>query len=217
MQDEETYTMEREAMVDHQLLRRDIRAPRVLAAMRKVPRHRFVPSEYRSFAYSDGPLPIQCGQTISQPYIVAYMTELLQLQGEETVLEIGAGSGYQAAVLACLARRVHTIERHTGLAQSAETILAELGYTNVTVHTGDGSLGLSDLAPFDAIIVTAAAPSVPQALLDQLANPGRLVVPVGARSAQYLELWEWQEEKLHSQIVLPVAFVPLIGQFGWKD
>lgn len=217
MRDEQTYAAERETMVDHQLLHRDICDKRVLAAMRMVPRHCFVPLEYRSFAYSDGPLPIQCGQTISQPYIVAYMTQLLQLDGHETVLDVGAGSGYQAAVLACLARQVHTVERHAKLAQSAAATLTELGYFNVTVHTGDGSLGVADLAPFDAIIVTAAAPGVPPALLDQLAQPGRLVIPVGARGAQYLELWERQEGQLTHDIVLPVAFVPLVGQFGWKD
>jgi protein-L-isoaspartate(D-aspartate) O-methyltransferase len=216
MDNEETYARERDAMIDHQLLSRGIQDVRVLAAMRSVPRHRFILPEYLSYAYSDGPLPIPCGQTISQPYIVAYMTELLHLKGDETVLEIGAGSGYQAAVLACLARQVHSIERHPDLAHHAESILQELGYTNVTVHTGDGSLGLIELAPFDAIIVSAAAPRAPQALLDQLAQTGRLVIPVGERGGQVLELWERKEDQLTSEAVLPVAFVPLVGKYGWK-
>lgn len=217
MDEELAYLAKRDAMVDNQLLGRDIHDARVLQAMRSVPRHCFVRPEQRAYAYTDGPLPIGHAQTISQPYIVAYMTQLLQLKGDENVLEIGAGSGYQAAVLACLARSVHTVERHAELAQTAITVLAELGYDNVTVHIGDGSLGLPDLAPFEAIIVTAAAPHVPQALLDQLSPDGRLVIPVGARGAQVLELWERQGQEFNNETVLPVAFVPLIGRFGWQE
>jgi protein-L-isoaspartate(D-aspartate) O-methyltransferase len=217
MDEEKSYSAEREAMVKNQILGRGVRDGRVLDAMRFVPRHRFVQPEHRSFAYADGPLPIGQGQTISQPYIVALMTELLQLTGDKKVLEIGTGSGYQAAVLACLARQVYSVERHTELAHSAATLLGELGYANVIVHVGDGSLGLLDLSPFDAIIVTAAAPRVPQALLDQLGLRGRLVIPVGTRGAQYLELWERQGEIFNCKTILPVAFVPLVGRFGWRE
>jgi protein-L-isoaspartate(D-aspartate) O-methyltransferase len=187
--EEAFYESQRQHMVDTQLLRRDIHEPRVLDAMRSVPRHRFIPPEHYQYAYTDGPLPIGQGQTISQPYIVALMTQLLGLDGDEYVLEIGTGSGYQAAVLGSLAKQVHTIERHADLAHKARRVLAELGFTNVQVHIGDGSLGLLDFAPYDGIMVTAAAPNVPQALLDQLAERGRLVIPVGSRGGQYLELW----------------------------
>lgn len=217
MEQESSYTAKRMVMVKKQLMNRDIRDERVLNAMSSVPRHLFVPPEHRAFAYADGPLPIGNNQTISQPYIVALMTQLLQLQGDEKVLEVGAGSGYQAAVLSFLAQQVHTIERHPELARQAAQVLHELGYDNVTVHIGDGSLGLIDLAPFDAIIVTAAAPQVPQALLDQLALNGRLVIPVGSAGAQYLELWRRKEGQLDHEAILPVAFVPLIGEHGWQD
>jgi protein-L-isoaspartate(D-aspartate) O-methyltransferase len=217
MDDEQSYTAARYAMVEHQLLQRDIIDPRVIQAMYLVPRHRFVQPEHRNFAYNDGPLPIGHNQAISQPYIVAYMTQLLRLIGDEKVLEVGAGSGYQAAILSCLAREVHSIERHSGLANSASRLLAELGYANVSIHIGDGSVGLPGYAPYHAILVTAAAPRVPQALLDQLELNGRLVIPVGERGAQYLEMWERQKDGLTCQTDLPVAFVPLIGQFGWKE
>lgn len=217
MDSEEAFAIARDEMVEQQLIPRDINDPRVLQAMRNVPRHRFIPPEHRSFAYADGPLPIGHGQTISQPYIVAFMSQCLDLKGEESVLEVGAGSGYQAAVLACLARQIHTIERHSELADGAAKTLAALGYGNVTMHIGDGSMGLVDLAPFDAIMVTAAAPRAPQALLDQLADNGRMIIPVGSRGAQYLELWKYTAGDLRSEIVLPVAFVPLVGKFGWKE
>jgi protein-L-isoaspartate(D-aspartate) O-methyltransferase len=216
--DEEQYFMaKRQSMVEHQLLSRDIRDERVLDAMRTVPRHLFIPAEHRKDAYADGPLPIGHGQTISQPYIVALMTQLLQLEGHEKVLEVGAGSGYQAAILACLAREIHTIERHPELGRQAAAALQRSGYSNVYVYIGDGSLGLVEQAPFDAIIVTAAAPRTPQALLDQLSPQGRLVIPVGSSGAQYLELWKRNENRLDHETILPVAFVPLIGQFGWKE
>ena len=217
MDNESAYTIERLKMVENQLVNRDIRDHAVLQAMRNVPRHRFVSLEHRQYAYMDGPLPIGHGQTISQPYIVALMTQLLELSGVEQVLEIGTGSGYQTAVLACLARQVYTIERHAELASEAEKLLKQLGYQNVSVHIGDGSLGLVDLAPFDGIIVTAAAPQVPQALLEQLGEHGRLIIPVGSRGAQYLELWEQQSGELFHNTILPVAFVPLVGKFGWKE
>jgi protein-L-isoaspartate(D-aspartate) O-methyltransferase len=217
MDSESVFTIERLQMVENQLINRDIRDQAVLQAMRNIPRHHFVSIEHRHYAYMDGPLPIGHGQTISQPYIVALMTQLLELSGVEKVLEVGTGSGYQAAVLASLARQVHTIERHAELASQAEQLLKQLGYQNVSVYVGDGSLGLAELAPFDAIIVTAAAPHVPQALLDQLGEHGRLVIPVGSRGAQYLERWERQAGELLHDTILPVAFVPLVGKFGWKE
>lgn len=211
------YASEREQMVETQIVRRGVRDVRVLEAMREVPRHLFVAPEYRYLAYSDGPLPIGHGQTISQPYIVALMSELLQLKGDEKVLEVGTGSGYQAAVLSYLAREVHTIERYANLARYAAVILKELGLDNVHVHTGDGSKGLPEHAPFDAIIVTAAAPNIPRPLLDQLKDGGRLVIPVGGRGGQVLERWVRQGERYDYESIIPVAFVPLVGEQGWKD
>lgn len=208
---------EREQMVKNQLRRRDIRDPQVLEAMVKVPRHRFVSGEYQNMAYSDGPLPIGCGQTISQPYIVALMTQLLELKGDTKVLEVGTGSGYQAAVLAHLAHEVHTIERHEELALEAVERLAELGLTNVEVHIGDGSQGLVEFAPYDGILVTAAAPSLPQALKEQLKTGGRIVIPVGGRGGQFLECWTRTENDYECRNVIPVAFVPLLGRYGWDE
>lgn len=204
-------------MVKNQLRRRDIRDPQVLEAMVKVPRHRFVSDDYQNMAYSDGPLPIGCGQTISQPYIVALMTQLLELKGGAKVLEVGTGSGYQAAVLAHLAHEVHTIERHEELALEAVERLEELGLTNVEVHIGDGSQGLVEFAPYDGILVTAAAPSLPQALKEQLKTGGRIVIPVGGRGGQFLECWTRKEDDYECRNVIPVAFVPLLGRYGWDE
>ncbi len=215
--DDFSYAAERDRMVETQIISRDVHDRRILEAMRSVPRHVFVPPEYRYLAYADGALPIGSGQTISQPYIVALMTELLELKGDEKVLEVGTGSGYQAAILSSLARQVHTIERHTGLAHYAARLLADLKITNVQVHAGDGTLGLPEFAPFAAIIVTAAAPDVPQALFDQLEDGGRLVIPVGHHGDQYLERWRRQGDKYAYETILPVAFVPLIGAQGWKE
>lgn len=216
--DEETrYTAERLRMVDEQLLKRDIRDPRVLDAMRSVPRHLFVPTEHRHLAYSDGPLPIGGGQTISQPYIVALMTQLLELGGEERVLEVGTGSGYQAAILSHLAQDVYTIERDPRLVEGAMQVMEGLGFDNVHVQTGDGSLGIAEHAPYQAILVTAAAPDVPRVLLEQLDEGGRLVIPVGGRLGQYLEIWLRQGSKYTKDVLVPVAFVPLRGQYGWSD
>jgi protein-L-isoaspartate(D-aspartate) O-methyltransferase len=216
--DEETrYTAERLRMVDEQLYKRDIRDPRVLEAMRSVPRHLFVPTEHRRFAYSDGPLPIGGGQTISQPYIVALMTQLLELTGDERVLEIGTGSGYQAAVLSHLAREVYSVERDPHLAEHADQVLKALVLDNVYTQVGDGTLGIPEHAPYDAILVTAAAPDVPQALLDQLAEGGRLIIPVGGRLGQYLEKWQRQGAKYNRDVLVPVAFVPLRGKHGWEN
>jgi protein-L-isoaspartate(D-aspartate) O-methyltransferase len=204
-------------MVRVQLEDRDIFDVKVLEAMRKVPRHCFVPSEEAAQAYEDRPLPIGEGQTISQPYIVALMTQLLGLTGEERVLEVGTGSGYQAAILSLLAREVHSVERIIGLANRASRLLEELGCHNVSVHCCDGSTGEPEHAPYQAIIVTAAAPDTPQALLDQLSDGGRLVIPVGSRYSQRLVLWKRIGKKFERSAIVPVAFVPLRGKFGWQD
>lgn len=217
MDEDSAYTAERERMVEEQLIGRDIRDRRVLEAMRSVPRHLFVPPQHRRHAYSDGPLPIGGGQTISQPYIVALMTQLLNLKGDELVLEIGTGSGYQAAILSKLAREVHSVERERELAERALRVLSSLGINNVHVHVGDGSQGLPEYAPYQAILVTAAAPEVPQVMLDQLDDGGRLVIPVGGRFGQFLELWERKGAKFTQDILAPVAFVPLRGKYGWTD
>ncbi len=211
------YREERDEMVEYQLLRRGIQDERVLEAMRHVPRHLFVPVEYLGSAYTDGPLPIGSGQTISQPFIVALMSELLELNGAETVLEIGTGSGYQAAILAELAHEVYSIERHAHLAEAARRCLRDLAYQNVQVYVGDGTKGLPEFAPFDGIIVTASAPEAPRSLLDQLKDGGKLVIPVGARAGQVLELWRRKGQDFRSEDVLSVAFVPLIGEEGWKE
>jgi len=202
-------------MVKRQIARRGIQNPRLLEAFRSVPRHLFVPKRDRDHAYADGPLPIGEGQTISQPYIVAYMTNLLNLQGDEIILEIGTGSGYQAAILGELAAEVHTIERHEKLARKAQKLLEDLGYQNIRVHQGDGTLGLPEFAPYAAVMVTAAAPIVPRPLLEQLQDGGKLIMPVGERFGQTLELWQRQGEEFTTKKLAPVAFVPLLGKHGW--
>jgi protein-L-isoaspartate(D-aspartate) O-methyltransferase len=204
-------------MVEEQIKPRDVHDPRVIDAMLAIPRHLFIPKEYRNLAYSDGPLPIGEGQTISQPYIVALMTQLLQLRGDETVLEVGTGSGYQAAILGILANTVHTIEQYRPLAKSAIQVLKQLELDNVHVHIGDGSIGLVDFAPYQAIMVTAAAPKVPQALLDQLDEGGRLVIPVGGIWGQDLERWQSKGKRYTREVMVPVAFVPLRGREGWQE
>jgi protein-L-isoaspartate(D-aspartate) O-methyltransferase len=183
--------------------------------MESVPRHLFVTADDLPWAYADGPLPISHGQTISQPYIVALMTELLQLESTVRVLEVGTGSGYQAAILGQMAAEVHTVEVIPELAAQATT-LADLGYNNVHVHLGDGSLGWPQAAPYNGILVAAAAPSAPQPLLDQLAEGGRLVIPVGSRGFQHLEVWKRTGQEFERQDNLAVAFVPLRGEYGWK-
>lgn len=207
----------RQRMVAEQLRGRGIHDARVLAALQKVPRHHFVPGPEQHSAYEDRPLPILSGQTISQPYIVAYMLQALALKGDENVLEIGTGSGYQAALLAELAREVHTIERHLPLVQTAQDVLAQRGYANVHVHHADGSQGWPAAAPYDAIIVAAGAPLVPQPLLDQLAARGRLVIPVGETGRQMLQLWREHAGSFDYEELVPVAFVPLIGKHGWES
>ncbi|MCL5428376.1 MAG: protein-L-isoaspartate(D-aspartate) O-methyltransferase [Chloroflexi bacterium] len=204
-------------MVTIQLKGRGIRDPRVLDAMLAVPRHRFIPPGEANQAYEDRPLPIGEGQTISQPYIVAYMLQALALDGHERVLEIGTGSGYQAALLGRLAREVHSIERHETLAKAAAKILDELSITNVMVHHGDGTKGWPEQAPYEAIIVAASAPVVPQPLLQQLSDSGRLILPVGVAWGQILQLWRRQGDAFDYEELVPVAFVPLIGEHGWGE
>jgi protein-L-isoaspartate(D-aspartate) O-methyltransferase len=197
-------------MVETQIKSRGVKDGKVLAAMKKVPRHLFVPEELRSFAYGDEPLPIGEGQTISQPYIVAYMTEALELSGEEKVLEVGTGSGYQTAVLAEIARQVFTVELIGALSEKARALLQGLGYSNIQFRVGDGSRGWEENAPFDAIIVTAGAPAVPQKLADELAPKGRLIIPVGA-GFQELYLITRGRRGLRRRRLLPVRFVPLVS------
>jgi protein-L-isoaspartate(D-aspartate) O-methyltransferase len=217
MEQEVRFQEEREAMVHLQIEQRGIRDQRLLEVMRRIPRHLFTPQQFWDKAYQDGPLPIGLGQTISQPYIVAAMTTMIGLQGDENVLEIGTGSGYQAAVLSRLAHTVHTVERHPELAQRAREVLQALGYNNVIVHTGDGSLGWLPGAPYQAILVTAAAPSIPRPLIEQMDEGGSLVIPVGGQQGQDLERWRKTGSSIHRESFFPVAFVPLRGQFGWQD
>ncbi len=192
--------------------------PRVLAAMRQIPRHRFVPEALKAQAYRDGALPIASGQTISQPFIVARMTELLELDGTETVLEIGAGTGYQTAILATLAKKVFAIERLDSLAREASSRLAGLGFRNVTLKTADGSKGWSAYQPFDAILVAAGGPGVPAPLVAQLKVGGKLVIPVGeTRENQRLIRVTRTESGTRTEDFGPCVFVPLIGDHGWKE
>lgn len=209
------YEAERLRMVDDQIAARGLTDPRLLEVFWSVPRHRFVPDEYAGYAYEDSPLPIGFHQTISQPYIVALMTDLLKLDGPEHVLEVGTGSGYQSAVLSRMVAVVHTVEFIPELARQAAVTLHDLGYANVICHVGDGSPGWPPAAPYDAIMITAAAPLVPQPLLDQLAEGGRLVAPIGGRGYQQLELWTKRAGNLQNSASIPVAFVPLRGKHGW--
>jgi protein-L-isoaspartate(D-aspartate) O-methyltransferase len=209
------FDRQRQWMVEHQLREWGIYDPQVLDVMGRVPRERFVPESQRDAAYYDGALPIGEGQTISQPFVVAHMTEMLRLQGAEKVLEVGTGSGYQAAVLALLAREVHTVERISSLAARAHTVLNELGITNVHLHIGDGSQGWPAAAPYDAILVACASPQVPPPLIEQLADGGRMAIPVGPRGLQELVLVTKTGDKVTQQNRAPVAFVPMVGEFGW--
>jgi protein-L-isoaspartate(D-aspartate) O-methyltransferase len=204
-------------MVDEQLRSRDIRNERVLAAMERVPRELFIPEDLRERAYDDAALPISAGQTISQPYMVARIAEELGLDGDEAVLDVGTGSGYQAAVLAELADHVDTIERIPELAEQARRNLEVAGYEQVDVHQGDGSRGYPQHAPYDAIAVAAAAPGFPQALYDQLTAGGRLVVPVGGRRGQRLEVIVRSPEGPAVLKSVPCRFVPLVGEEGFEE
>lgn len=211
------YEKHRYWMVESQIIERGIRDPRVIEAMKKVPRHLFVPEDIVESAYDDRALPIGHGQTISQPYIVALMTELLELKGDEKILEIGTGSGYQAAVLGELAREVHTIERIEELAEGAREILKNLGYKNIVVHIRDGTEGLPEHAPYDRIIITAATPDIPPPLITQLKDGGIIIAPVGERWSQHILKAFKKGETLERHYLIPVAFVPLIGKFGWQE
>jgi protein-L-isoaspartate(D-aspartate) O-methyltransferase len=204
-------------MASEQLAQRGVRDARVLDAFRRVPRHCFLPPSLWDMAYDDSPLPIGQGQTISQPYIVGFMLSVLSLSGSETVLEVGTGSGYQSALLSQLARLVYSAERVAELAERARITLLGLGYTNVHISTGDGTLGLPVAAPFEAIIVSAASPAPPPPLLEQLAPGGRMVIPIGGRNGQLLQLWRRGRDGYSHDALVPVAFVPLIGAFGWKE
>jgi len=213
----EKWAAQRCAMVEDQLRRRGIRDRRVLEALAKVPRHRFVPEGLQDYAYDDGPLSIGESQTISQPYMVALMTECLALQPEDRVLEVGTGSGYQAAVLAELVREVHSIERIPVLYERAARHLSDLGYRNARLHMGDGSLGLPEHSPYEGILVTAGAPDIPAALVGQLAPGGRLVVPVGGPYHQTLFRVVRDREGIRKESVTGCVFVPLIGAQGWEE
>ena len=212
---EDKFAAARRTMVEEQVRKRGIASPRVLEALLGVPRHEFVPAEFQADAYADKPLPIGEGQTISQPFMVGAMTDALELAGSERVLEIGTGSGYQAAVLSRLAREVISVESHTSLALAAQERLVRLGYANVHVHNGDGSLGFADAAPYDAILITAAAPEIPPLLASQLCEGGRLVIPVGSQENQELLQARKESGVLHSRVLFDCRFVPLLGRYGW--
>ncbi len=209
------FAVDRRAMVEMQLRRRGLSDERMLAAFEVVPRHLFVPEHYRFAAYDDMPLPIGYDQTISQPYIVALMISLLGLHGDECVLELGTGSGYEAALLGKLAAEVHTMELVPQLGTLAAQVLDELGCKNVHVHIGDGSLGWPEAAPYPAIIAAAAAPRVPPPLLEQLSDGGRLVLPVAAQHEQLLKVYVRRGNEYAERVVTPVAFVPMRGKHGW--
>jgi len=217
MLERKDHASQRAEMIEKQLRRRGIDDRAVLAAMLAVPRHEFVAAELRSRAYEDCALPIASGQTISQPYIVAAMTSALRLNPADRALEIGTGTGYQAAVLSLLGKEVFTIERRPELASAASAKLASLGYHNVHVHCGDGTLGLLECAPFDAILVAAAAPAAPQPLLAQLAEGGRMIVPVGDEDGQELRLIEKRAGAFSTKILEGCRFVPLVGHHGWQN
>ncbi len=217
MEKVDLYRLARERMVETQIKARGIKDERVLKAMLKVPRHFFVDEALRDQAYGDFPLPIGEGQTISQPYIVALMTEALELKGIERVLEIGTGSGYQTAILAELALWVYTIERFPTLLERAKKVLNELGYKNISFKLDDGTLGWKEAAPFDAIIVTAASPDIPPPLVEQLAEGGRIVIPVGDELSQTLIKGIKRGGKLHTKALEPVRFVKLVGAYGFKE
>lgn len=212
------YTISRRRMVEEQVIDRGVTDPRVIDAMLKVPRHKFVEEALAGKAYQDAPLPIGEKQTISQPYMVAAMSEALLLNGTETVLEVGTGSGYQAAVLALLADRVFSLERIPSLARRARKMLDENGFSKVNIRLADGTVGWQDMAPFDGIIVTAGAPKVPQEYLDQLSVGGRLIIPVGDRESQVLmRITRVGETEYKKEKMLGCRFVPLIGNQGWKQ
>jgi protein-L-isoaspartate(D-aspartate) O-methyltransferase len=213
----ETFALLRRRMVAEQIRGRGIRDERILAAMEEIPRHRFVPPYLAGRAYEDGPLPIGEGQTISQPYIVAQMTQALRLAGEEKVLEIGTGSGYQTAILCRLAQEVVSVERFAVLSSTAEELLRALGVENARFRVGDGTMGVPEEAPFDRILVTAAAPEVPAPLFEQLADGGILVIPIGGRWEQDLIRIRKESGKAKREFLGGCRFVPLVGQCGFSE
>jgi protein-L-isoaspartate(D-aspartate) O-methyltransferase len=213
----DSFLAQRRSMVESQLRARGIRDERVLAAMLHVPRHEFVSAEYRDQVYEDHPIPVGEGQTVSQPYIVAIMLQALTLHPSDAILEVGTGSGYQTALLAELTRQVYSVERHASLARTAQATLARLGYTNVEVVLGDGSHGLPERAPFDAIVVSAAAPQIPPPLFEQLREGGRMVIPVGPAHAQELQLVRKQAGQAVVTDLEGCRFVPLIGSQGYPS
>lgn len=212
------FDAQRKNMLEQQLIARgDIIDKKVLEVFLKVPRHKFVPEKLQADVYGDYPLPIGSGQTISQPYMVALMTQCLGLKAADIVLEVGTGSGYQSAILAEIAKEVYTIERFPELSQSAACVLKELGYKNIYFKSGDGTLGWQEKSPFDRIIVTAGAPSAPRPLLEQLAEGGRLVIPIGGNYSQTLTILEKDNGKIKATEVCGCMFVPLVGKEGWKN
>jgi protein-L-isoaspartate(D-aspartate) O-methyltransferase len=216
MNNDTQYEKAREQMVSEQIAARGVRDPRVLAAIRKVPRHVFVAESLRDLAYADRPLPTARGQTISQPYMVAMMTEALELREKDRVLEIGTGSGYQTAILAEICAEVYTVEKYPELLEGAKSLISRLGYANVTARTGDGTMGWPEHQPYDAILVTAGAPDVPQPLLDQLGEGGRLLIPVGSDMLQELQKLTRRGEEIVEERLIGCQFVPLRGKYGWQ-
>lgn len=211
------FSILRKKMVEEQLLPRGIKDPRVLQAFQKVPRHKFVPEKYQDCAYGDFPLAIGEGQTISQPYMVALMTECLELSGGEHILEIGTGSGYQAAILAELTAQVYSIERVAVLAERARTLLRDLGYDNIHIKVDDGTLGWQKNAPYDRIIITAGAPDIPEPLIEQLNINGKLVIPIGSKFSQVLTVVTKYKTGIQTEEICGCVFVPLLGRYGWED
>ncbi len=213
----DSYEKDREKMVEEQLVTRGINDSRVLAAMRKVPRHLFVTQELRQQAYEDKPLPIGHDQTISQPYIVALMVEAMELKGQEQVLEIGTGSGYEAAILAELCGQLFSVERVEALARKARALLDDLGYKNISIQVGDGTLGWNEHAPYDVIVVSAAAPQIPRPLIEQLKPEGILILPMGEEDLQSLARIRKRKEGLKEEYLGECRFVKLRGEYGWKN
>jgi len=207
---------ERERMVKEQIVARGVEDIRVIQAMKKVPRHLFIDKTYYHQAYNDYPLPIGQNQTISQPYMVASMTELLELKDDERVLEIGTGSGYQTAILALLCSKVYSVERISELTRKARLTLKQLGFSNINLIVRDGTLGWPEFAPYNGIIVTAGAPEIPNALIEQLANNGRMVIPVGNEASQTLNFVEKHKGRIYRKEFFGCTFVPLVGKGGWK-